>query len=287
MTTLPSDDFNLETREKPGNTLGLVGFILSFCLSPIGLILSLIGLMKSPRGFAIAGVLVGLIGTVIWGFLGWGLVTAVRMVNESQTAMDRIRAVQTALEGAKGTDGAYPADLSALNLGASATDPWGHPMTYERSPDGLGYLMGSAGKDGVPGTGDDFEVTPWIDQNLIYGIVAISVAGRIFGDVGNGMGSQGIHAGRDLFNLQMAISHQKEKGGLPESLDKLPGIVPRLLTDPWGTPYVYTPASDGASFMLRSNGPDKQPSTRDDIDSADMQRRINEASRSAPPRSGK
>src|SRR5690348_9132833 len=55
---------------QPTNGLGLAGFITSLVgivtcgvIAPIGLVLSLFGLMKPPRGFAIAGTIIGLIGS--------------------------------------------------------------------------------------------------------------------------------------------------------------------------------------------------------------------------------
>src|SRR5215210_2130737 len=52
-------------ERRPSNTLGIVGFVLAFCLPPIGLILSLAALARRPRGFAIAGVIIGLLGSVM------------------------------------------------------------------------------------------------------------------------------------------------------------------------------------------------------------------------------
>lgn len=59
------------TVSEASNTLGLTGFILSIVgfmscglLSPIGLLLSFIGLFKQPRAFAIAGFVIGLIGSL-------------------------------------------------------------------------------------------------------------------------------------------------------------------------------------------------------------------------------
>lgn len=54
------------------NTLALVGFILSFFISVVGLILSIIGLiqingangMQKGKGLAIAGIIIGAIGTI-------------------------------------------------------------------------------------------------------------------------------------------------------------------------------------------------------------------------------
>src|SRR6185503_10603697 len=65
----------------PSNNLGLAGFVTSLLgllscgvLSPIGLLLSLIGLTKRPRGFAIAGTILGLIGSVFLAVAGVGIV---------------------------------------------------------------------------------------------------------------------------------------------------------------------------------------------------------------------
>ncbi|MBY0307701.1 MAG: DUF4190 domain-containing protein, partial [Phycisphaerales bacterium] len=55
------------------NGLGVAGFIVSLAgwfvggvLCPVGLVLSLFALGKRPRGFAVAGVVVGLLGTIGW-----------------------------------------------------------------------------------------------------------------------------------------------------------------------------------------------------------------------------
>lgn len=66
------------SRKKNGNTIGLVGFIISIVsiflcglLSPISAVLSLIGLFREPRGFAIAGLVLSFLSgmTMFVGFL--------------------------------------------------------------------------------------------------------------------------------------------------------------------------------------------------------------------------
>ncbi len=59
-------------RENPGRTLGITGLILAFIpfLNPIGLILSIVALVKSRRagmgnGLAVAGIIVGALATII------------------------------------------------------------------------------------------------------------------------------------------------------------------------------------------------------------------------------
>ncbi len=278
MSQMPQDDFALEFQQPRSNTLGLVGFILSFCLSPIGLILSLIGLGKPPRGFAIAGVVIGLLGTCVW--IGGGMVIYIgyQAVIQAQQVTERVAAVQVALAGAKGPDGKYPADLSSLNLGANSTDPWGHPFTYERSPDGLGYLLSTPGKDGVADNGDDLEVTAALNKEWVTGMAAMSFTGGLIGNLGQGQAGAALRCFRSLMNFQAMLESEVSAGRpLPKKLADLPGVPPKLLNDPWGTPYVYTAADDNKTFILKSIGPDKQAGTQDDIDTNQMQRQIHAA----------
>jgi uncharacterized YccA/Bax inhibitor family protein len=55
----------------PGKTLGIVGLILAFIAAPIGFIISLVARGQSkkagaPNGPATAGIIIGLIITLIW-----------------------------------------------------------------------------------------------------------------------------------------------------------------------------------------------------------------------------
>lgn len=54
----------------PGKTLGIVGLVLAFLASPIGLILSIVAMVQSRKagaknGFALAGIIIGIIGTIV------------------------------------------------------------------------------------------------------------------------------------------------------------------------------------------------------------------------------
>lgn len=65
------------------NTLCIVGFILSFFIAPVGLVLSIIALVQinksheKSRGMAIAGIVIGAVETILWAifiaFVGWGI----------------------------------------------------------------------------------------------------------------------------------------------------------------------------------------------------------------------
>src|SRR5687767_6263757 len=79
-TNLPSGPPS--TEEK--NVLGIVGFVTSILglltcgvLAPIGFVLSLLAITKRPKGFALAGTVIGLLGCLL--LLFWGL-TFVRTV---------------------------------------------------------------------------------------------------------------------------------------------------------------------------------------------------------------
>ncbi len=68
---------------ESSNTLGLVGFIVSLAsiitcgiAAPIGLILSIVGLFKNPKGFAIAGTIIGALLSLFGLLIGIGLVAA-------------------------------------------------------------------------------------------------------------------------------------------------------------------------------------------------------------------
>src|SRR5438105_4112972 len=71
------------------NGLGIAGFIISLLaiptlglLSPVALLLSLIALLRRPRGFAFAGFIIGLLGTAfiaaIITIFGWGILKAIQ-----------------------------------------------------------------------------------------------------------------------------------------------------------------------------------------------------------------
>lgn len=175
------------------NPLGIVGFILSFCLSPLGLLISLFALFKAPRGFAIGGVIVGLIGTVIWAVLGAGVYFGAGPMREMFQAVSRVESTRQAIEAYQArNDGALPEDLAALGLEpATTTDPWGTPFRFQRSEDGASYTLTIAGPDGTFDDGKDVTVTPTMTPDQIG-----EAMGNTFGEelmrrrMGGGAGGQ-------------------------------------------------------------------------------------------------
>jgi hypothetical protein len=166
-----------EPRSKPGsNPLGIVGFILAFCISPLGLLLSLIALAWRPRGFAVAGVIIGLIGSVIWGVFGtsaWiarhGFFLATEYV-EVRSAVERYSAAH---------NGELPADLATAGVvGDAAKDPWGKEYRFEVAADGKSWTLTSASYDGRFGTADDAVFTPAMDQREIGEVIQRMMRGH-------------------------------------------------------------------------------------------------------------
>ncbi len=108
----------------PGKTLGIVGFILSFLVSLVGLILSAIGYSRSKRagfknGLALAGIIIGSINFV-FGTLGF--IAAITIVSYSaitlrantNSSLANATAVQKASETYYAEKGVYPKNATQL-----------------------------------------------------------------------------------------------------------------------------------------------------------------------------
>ena len=158
--------------------LGLAGFICSLLglvscgtLFPIGLVgfvLSFIAMFKRPRGFAIAGFIIGLIS---WGwilvalvFIGLGgLLAAVGAavgVAELE-AHAELGIIASEVEAYRQANGNYPSTLTLLGLDTGTLDdPWGTTYRYAPTADGTGFTLSSDGPDGLGGTADDITRAP-------------------------------------------------------------------------------------------------------------------------------
>jgi hypothetical protein len=149
------------------NGLGVAGFIVSLVgiftagiLCPIGLLLSLLALFRSPRGFAIAGVFVGLLGTLIlaawlafFGILGFTCLNFSKPMLVTSGAIDNAHRKIDIYQATHNHQ--FPDAITANGLIAEFHDGWGRPLHY--IPRGFGYAVRSDGADGVTGTEDDLE----------------------------------------------------------------------------------------------------------------------------------
>jgi hypothetical protein len=160
---------NVVVHPQPSNNLGLAGFITSLLgilscgvLAPIGLLLSLIGLTKQPRGFAIAGSIIGLIGSIFLALMGVGIVmgmlglgAAAKVMKDYADAHQTARQVYLQLDQQRKQGGAA-IDTTAANAVASKhTDPWGTPLRAEVTANGAITVI-TAGRDKKFDTADDF-----------------------------------------------------------------------------------------------------------------------------------
>lgn len=277
------DGMDLDLQERPSNPMGLVGFILAFCLPPIGLVLSLIALAWRPRGFAIAGVIVGLITTAVVAIVGVVTVTSIQQVAKFTQIAESAGKMQSALASAKSSGGAYPADLAAAGI-AVENDPWGTPIKYEQTGGGASYLLITAGKDAQFDTVDDILMDPNTQGEMMAIMGGTSGAMSLFG----GEARNAARAMLDLMRLTLTLDAiHTESGAFPDSLEAVPGMTPKAMTDPWGSPYSYSVTKDGSAYSLSSIGPDKQPGTNDDFDADDMSRGMRsgrvKASGGSPP----
>ena len=159
-------------QEWGGNALGLAGFITSLVgvvmtagfLCPVGLILSLVALRRQPRGFAIAGTVIGLLGScggcfaiaigvpllaggavllAALGFVAGGGVPALHTI-------DHMLQVRSAIEAFEKANGTLPASLADLNMPKDMLeDGWGTPLQYQMSQAGgtMKWTLQSAGPD--------------------------------------------------------------------------------------------------------------------------------------------
>lgn len=170
-----------EYREQPEkNVLGIVGFALSFCTGPIGLILSLIALKDRPRGFAIAGVIISIISTVVLVLVGWGIAWGARIGMSMVGIAQDYAAISRAVGSYQSTNnGQLPSDLSVLGLSAeTTTDPWGTAYRFEASGDDGSWTLITAGMDKTFDTRDDARLGSGLSEDDVVDQMEESVEGH-------------------------------------------------------------------------------------------------------------
>ena len=131
-----------------GLTTSIIGLLTCGMFSPIGFFLSLIGLAKAPRGNAIAGTLVGAMGSLMFAiFFAYGFFSGFNTAMELEDAAMHVDNYYYEV-------GDYPSEEEADMMLFGHEDAWGQPLRYERRwPDG--FEIRSAGLDGAFDTTDD------------------------------------------------------------------------------------------------------------------------------------
>ncbi len=156
------------------NGFGIAGFIASIIgvvtcgsLSIFGVILSTIGLKKEPKGLAVAGLILGLIGLVElvgFGFLAYaGYQTAQSVGSTFNQFANKALLQQKAMEVASKweEDETLPSQADGDEIMSSTTDLWGNVIEYET--DGSTFSIRSPGQDGIAYNADDIVVGPFAD----------------------------------------------------------------------------------------------------------------------------
>ena len=154
--------------ERQSNGIGLAGFIVSIVglvltcgvLCPIGLILSLVGLRKQPKGFAIAGTVIGALGSVFFALVGATLVAgyvglkkvAAETGGDVQTTASMFNAVNL-INMQRTQKGALPDAATGNGIIAICKDSAGRALRYD--PSGDSFVIRGVGPDGVFDTPDD------------------------------------------------------------------------------------------------------------------------------------
>lgn len=166
-------------QAAPTNGLAIAGFIVAiaglvmgmfFCpmtlLCPVGMVLSLIALARPPRGFAIAGVAVGAIGTIIpallFFFFGAAILSMFSCLTMAAAAGVPAVRTQAAFSRAENDikefelnhQNAIPTDLEGGPIIGRQQDGWRRPLRYTKRSD-TSYELRSAGPDGVFENADD------------------------------------------------------------------------------------------------------------------------------------
>ncbi|CAE7446260.1 unnamed protein product [Symbiodinium necroappetens] len=157
---------------RQSNPLGVVGFVLSLlCItSPIGLLLSMIALLKAPRGFAIAGTIIGLLFTSVIGIVAFfAVVYGSFVVDSTKLTLDLERLRIEAREYVDQNQ-AVPASLDELGWD-DTTDPWGHEYVFSMDSETNVWELRSVGPDGVADTGDDFAFDSTMEQSDVMELI--------------------------------------------------------------------------------------------------------------------
>ncbi|MBX2851534.1 MAG: hypothetical protein KTR15_07305 [Phycisphaeraceae bacterium] len=254
MSTYPPQPGQPQTyyyQPPPTNALGIAGFVVSLsgmivCLGltcPLGLVLSLIALAKSPRGYAIAGSIVGALGSVLGvltalvftGVIGTGLFgnpyyshTANEIDNASYDINSHFQNNQDTL----------PDQATGNMLISSYDDEWNNNLKYEPTPGSTtDYTITSAGPDTVFNTIDD--ITHFYTAESQTDLAMEFASWEI----------------EDYVN---------RNGQLPESPQGTALI--QSERDTWGNALKYDKLAGSAQdYRLASAGPDGQFNTPDDI----------------------
>jgi hypothetical protein len=140
---------------------GLIGLIVSVLslpvcgiLAPLGLLLSVVGLFRPKKGLAIAGSVIGLVGTCLLLFIGYSAATGVQAAGKILQVEQVLDDAKQKIEEHRSTEGSLPDSGTGNLLILGCIDPYGKCLRYRRVADDR-FELRCFGPDGVAATPDD------------------------------------------------------------------------------------------------------------------------------------
>ena len=257
MSNIPTQPGQPQTyyyQPQPTNALGIAGFVVALSglvvtfglISPIGLVLSLIALTKSPRGYAIAGSIIGVLGSILGtltvlvmaGVIATGLFDSSYYYGNSQTSYTIDDASDEIDIHFRDNNDTLPDGPTGNQLIASYQDEWSYNLYYEPTAgSATDYTITSMGPDGVMQTADD----------IVQYYTAVTATAQAFED-----GSWEID---DFYS---------DNGRLPTATQGTSLISTEV--DSWGNALRYNISpNSNQDYILTSAGPDGQFDSPDDI----------------------
>lgn len=152
-------------NRTPANGLGIAGFIVSLVgglltcgfLAPVGLLLSVAGLFRPRRGLALAGTILGGLGTA-WLIAGGMAVRAgieeMEHVGRHEQSLVALDLAAEEIEITRHRSGELPGDADGRKAIVDRLDGYGNAIYYRRLSD-RSYEVRSGGRDGQYFTDDD------------------------------------------------------------------------------------------------------------------------------------
>jgi len=171
MCCRPCHESNENHRRKSSSTnvlgawgfgISLFGLLMTFgLLCPLGLMLSFLGLFAKKRGIAIAGTIIGGIGTSIVAVGIGSIAMAASAVHHYQVEVPKIEQTRAVLDQAcveiesyRQENNKLPEGIEGNKLVLKFEDAYGNAVRYEPEEDGK-FAIRSAGTDGQFDTRDD------------------------------------------------------------------------------------------------------------------------------------
>jgi hypothetical protein len=266
--TQPGQPPKYAYEAPPTNGLGVAGFVVSLSglivcfglICPIGLLLSLFALLNPPRGFAIAGTIIGFIGSILGVMAVLVFTTTIgngaffNWLTPSATSMTIYSASVDIENHFMNNNDTLPDEPTGNTIISGYVDEWNNNLEYKPVQGSTtDYTISSAGPDGVFGNGDD----------EIQYFTAINWSTTLQPQTQNEeVEDPEIDAAFNLAAKQIVDAFPPGTG-LPTAEQVQQQADP--LVDAWNTPMQYSPTDNPPWYHLKSAGPDQQWNTNDDI----------------------